>query len=97
MAEKIRREDEMKLPEFKSVGDAFTYFRELWGKDFSFVCSEEIGEMDCWICHLILDRLTYTREMRELRQGTCRMRSEDFEQSFQVFKIFEDGHVNVAY
>lgn len=96
MTERFSIEEKMRLPEFKSAGDAYAYFRERWGRDFIFYTSEEIGEMDCWECHLILDRPAYTRGMRELQKGAPLVDAGDLAMSYQTFQLFDDGHVWVS-
>ena len=96
MAEKFTRGEEASLPGFESAEEAFAYFRQRYGKDFSFQGSQLIGGVECWFCNLILDRETYRKGMRELRRGNPVMGLE-FAMSYQPFELYGSGHVHIIY
>lgn len=96
MAEKFTRDQEQALPDFENAEEAFMYFREKYGKDFSYQGTQRVGDLDCWFCNLILSRDTYERGMKELRMGTPVMGLE-FAMSYQPFELFEDGHIHIIY
>lgn len=95
MAEKFTREQELELPSFESAEEAYTYFRSLYGKDFSYQGSQEIDGVECWFCNLILNRSVYENGMKELRMGTPVMGLE-FPMSYQPFEL-HGGHVHIIY
>ena len=96
MAEKFTREEELNLPEFKSAEEAYAYFRQRFGKDFSYQGTQMVGDRECWFCNLILDRDVYKKGMKELRMGTPVMGLE-FARSYQPFELFESGHIHIIY
>lgn len=93
--ERFTREEEAQLPDFESAEEAYMYFRNRWGKNFSYQGSQMIDGVECWFCNLILDREAYKRGAKELSMGTP-LTGTEFLMSYQPFEL-HGGHVHVIY
>ena len=96
----ITREEEAKLPRFRSHREAKMYFSIKYGDAFEINEGFAVGEGDnatiCHRCNLILNREIYDRGMRELTQGSM-ADAGDFLASYQSIEIMLDGSVHVIH
>lgn len=96
MAENYSREDEANLPEFKSYGEALAYFKEKHGKDFQFASGDFIDGQKIYFYHLIVDRETYERCMKEMENNGYSS-GLDLIMSYQSVEIWEDGRIHMIH
>lgn len=97
---KITREDEAKLPSFRSHREARMWFAIKYGDAFQIEDSFVVGEGDdasvCYRYALILDRKAYEKGLRTLAQGSM-TNADDFLKSYQSIEIMLDGDVHVIH
>ncbi|TCP31765.1 hypothetical protein EV207_102258 [Scopulibacillus darangshiensis] len=94
---KLIREIELILPEFKTHNDAREWFKAKFGDAFVWAESEDdiIGEPTSFY-HLILDRSVYNAFMRRLEEYGYSTWMDGLT-SYQEIQITESGSVTIVY
>ncbi|MGK7377278.1 hypothetical protein ACSFXN_05510 [Planococcus sp. 1R117A] len=91
----ISRQEEAKLPLFKSHEEASDYFEEKYGEKFVFEESSDVGNGICFFYRLITDEEAYIKGVTDLNaNGSVKM---EFIKSYQPIQIMEDGSVHIVY
>ena len=93
----ISREEEARLPDFKSHADAREYFKDKYGSDFQMIDSFMIDGQKVYSYKLILDSNSYYDMIAELEANGYLGMSERYLFCSQDIQISEDGHVHIAH
>lgn len=93
----ISREEEAKLPEFKSHDEARAYLKKEYGDNFQLMNSEDVFGETMYCYKLILNEKVYDEMMNELaKNGFCGMTEERMFSS-QDIQIFESGNIHIVH
>ena len=93
----ISREEESKLPKFKSHQEAREYFKNIYGANFQL---EDTGEWDgekLYFYKLILDMETYIDMIEELKMNGMVAMNEKRAFCSQDIQISESGSVHIVH
>lgn len=94
----ISREEEAKLPQFKSHLEARKYFKDKYGdNNFQMMDSYMVGKEKFYNYDLILDRKVYFDKMKEIQEkGIVEITKEKLFCS-QCIQISENGFVHIVH
>ena len=93
----ISREEESKIPEFKSHDEARKYFKDKYGDDFQLVDSENTSDGKIYFYKLILNREVYMDMIKEMNKSGYVPMTEERMFCTQDIQIFEDGHIHIVH
>ena len=94
----ISREEESKIPEFKSHAEARKYFKDKYGNDFQMTDSfevEDIGKIYAY--KLILNREVYMDMIKEMNKNGFVPMTKERMFCTQDIQITEDGRVHIVH
>ncbi len=99
---KITREEEAKLPRFRTHREARLWFTIKYGDAFQIEDSFVVGEGDdatiCYRYALVLNREVYEKGLRQLAQGSMGdAGADEFLRSYQSIEIMLDGNVHIIH
>lgn len=93
----ISREEESKMPEFKSHTEARKYFKDRYGDDFQLMDSDDCSGEKIYFYKLILNKKLYMDMMEEINsKGFCSMSKERMFSS-QDIQISENGNIHIVH
>ncbi|RFU65470.1 hypothetical protein [Peribacillus glennii] len=94
-AQKITKEEEIKLPVFNSHLDAVKHFKNKYGDDFVLKSQGEKNGEKIYIYVLLLDKEAFKEGQEKLAR--FEMVPPEFTNSFQSIEIMENGDLRIAY
>ena len=93
----ISREEESRLPEFKSHDEARKYFKDKYGDDFQLIDSDTSSGEKIYFYKLILNREVYMDMLKEMNKNWFVPMTEEKMFCTQDIQITEEGMVHIVH
>lgn len=93
----ISREEEAKLPSFKSHNEARKFLKDKYGDDLELIDSDFIDGQKIYFYKLILNKEVYLDMIESMNKGIIIEMNEERLFCTQDIQIFENGHLHIIH